>query len=528
MTELLTRAYEFRAEDIDTDKREIVGLAVPYERDADIGGNYVERIARGAVSPESDEALLFWRHSEPIGRLVEATHTDAGWQVRARISDTTLGNDALTLARDGVVTQLSIGFESLDDAIETRDDGVTVITRKRINVREVSIVPFGAYADGASITEVRESNTPTTEDRNHPMTENNTVAPDLTEVREQVDEIERRMATFVTRDETPVLDTRSAAEIVKALAKGDDTTLRQVNDLYERAYTGGTSADTVSLDGWAGDLTRIYDASSGVLSSLFGSGTLPAQGMNVEYAQLKTNTVQVTTQTNEGDDLAYGKVQLETKTAPVQTWGGYTQLSRQEIERSSLPILQRSLEALALAAGAKQKAAVRTAFGSIVTERSAVASNGGVVLLGATLSAATYNNFVNAIVDAAVKYDGLNLAIDALVVSATVFKKLASLAGSDGRPMMSLDGTGANTVGRLNVTALNGALAGIPVILDAGQSGDAANFINEDAITVYTSPLVSLQDENVINLSKDFSVYRYAAIAPEVPTAVVPLKLAAS
>lgn len=528
MTELITRAYEFRADNVDADKREIVGLAVPYERDAEIGGNYVERIARDAVGDDSNTALLFWRHSEPIGRLIEAKSTDDGWEIRARISETAVGNDALTLVRDGVATQLSIGFEALEDAIETREDGMTVITRKRIAVREVSIVPFGAYADGASITEVRERNNPTTENRSHNMTDSTTDAPDLTEVRERLDEIERRSAEFITRDDAPVTDTRSAAEILKALAKGDDATVRQVNALYERAYTGGTTADTVALDGWVGDLTRIYDQSSGALSNIFGSGTLPAQGMSIEYAQLKGNTIQVTEQANEGDDLAYGKVQLETKTAPVKTLGGYTQLSRQEIERGSLPIVQRSLEALAIAAGAAEKSIVRSAFNSLVTARTAIASNGGVVLLGATLGAATYNNWVSALVDAAIKYDDLNLDIDALVVSGTVFKKLASFAGSDGRPMLSLDGSGANTVGRLNVKELNGSIAGVPVILDAGQSGDAANFVSERAITVYKSPIVSLQDENIVNLSKDFSVYRYAAVAPEVPAGVVPIKLAAS
>lgn len=521
MTDLLQRAYEFRAESVDTERREIAGIAVPYERDAEIGADYVERIARDAVQ-DSDDALLFWRHAEPIGKLLSAENTDAGWQIRARISETALGNDAMTLARDGVVTQLSIGFESEADSTSTRSDGATVVTRERIRVREVSLVPFGAYANDASVTEVRaRTSTPKAPER-HDMTDT-TTAPELVEVRERMDELERRAAQFIVRDETPAIDTRSAAEIVKALAAGDESTLRNVNDLYQRAYTGGTSADTVTQNGWVGDLTRIYDASSGVLSSLFGSGTLPAQGLNVEYGKLSSNTVDVDEQENEGDDLTTGKVALTTATAPVKTYGGYVQLTRQEIERSSLPILQHSLNALAQAAGARQKIAVRSAFNTVVTAQAADS-----VLLGATLAASTYTNFVNAIVDAAVKFDGRARSIDALVVSATVFKKLAGLTGSDGRPMMSVDGSGANTIGRLNITALNGSLLGVPVILDAGQTGDAANFINGAGITVYTSPLVSLQDSNIINLSNDYSVYRYAAVAAEEPTSIVPLKLAAS
>src|SRR5690606_10738576 len=113
---------------------------------------------------------------------------------------------------------------------------------------------------------------------------------------------------------------------------------------------------------------------------------------------------------------------------PVKTYGGWTQLSRQEIERSSVPVLNRSLEALAQAAGKRAKIELRTAFSTAKTAREAIATNGGVVVLGATLTAATYNNWVSAIVDGAIKFDEEALNPDALVVSASVFKKLASLA----------------------------------------------------------------------------------------------------
>ena len=59
---------------------------------------------------------------------------------------------------------------------------------------------------------------------------------------------------------------------------------------------------------------------------------------------------------------------------------------------------------------------------------------------------------------------------------------------------------------------------------DAGLAANESAFVNSNAIRFYTSPIVRLQDENIINLSKDFSVYTYAAIADEIPAAVVPVK----
>lgn len=525
---LQTREYVFRAESIDTEKGIVRGVAVPYDSPVRIrewwGDEYEEQFARGSV--DDDGALAFWRHDQPIGKLISAVDGDTGREVSLQISRTSLGADALTLARDGVVSQLSVGFEPGGDyEVTERDGDVPLITRTKVRVREISLVPFGAYGDGAAVTEVRS--------RPNPTQKENTVtdtapAPDLTEVRESIEDLERRMATFSVKEETPAVDTRSAAEVMKALRAGDESTIRSYNEIQERAYTGGTSADTVLKDGWVGDLTRIFDNSSGVLAAIFGTGTLPKEGAKLEYGQLKSNTTSVTKQAAEGDDLAYGKVVLESKTADIHTYGGYVQLTRLEIERSSLPILNRSLEALSQAAGKRAKAELRTAFNALKTEREAIAAGAGVVLLGATLAAGTFSNWVNSIVDAAGKFDEEALNIDALIVSGSVFKKLAGLTGSDGRPMLTLDGTGANTVGRLNITALNGSLVGVPVVLDSGLSGDSASFADGRAIRTYNSPLVSLQDENIVNLSKDFSVYRYGAIAPEIPAGLVPVKLAAS
>ncbi|MBD8466795.1 HK97 family phage prohead protease [Plantibacter sp. CFBP 8798] len=533
--ELETREFIFRAETVDTEKREIKGTAVPFNSDANIGDYYVERFAPGAVQ-DSQGALLYWRHSEPIGKLTASGDSEAGWDITARVSETTLGNDALTLARDGVVTQLSVGFERGGEyTTEEREGDVPIITRTKVKVREVSLVPFGAYSDKAKVTEVREDITNPPTQKEAPM--GTQITPeDLAEVRAIAEETERKVSVLSTqnREEEAPVDTRSAALVLKALVAGDEATTKRYNELQElsrseeRAYTGGTTANAPVKDGWVGDLTRVFDTSSGVLASIFATGTLPATGNNIEFAQLKSNTMQVAEQINQGDDLVYGEVSLETKTAKVKTYGGRTQMSRQGIERATLPVLNTALKALSQAAGKRAKIELRTAFNTLVAERTAIAANGGVVLLGATLAAATWQNFVNALVDGAGKFEDNDLPIDALVVSSSVFKKIVGLTGSDGRPMVSFDGSGANTVGRLNITALNGSLAGVPFVLDSGLTGDSANLVNGDAIRVYQSGLVSLQDENVVNLTKDFSVYRYGAIAPEIPAGVVPVKLAAS
>ncbi|AQX81485.1 hypothetical protein BWO91_17310 [Plantibacter flavus] len=519
--ELETREFIFRAKSIDAERREIVGTAVPYGQDANIGGWFIERFADGAVQ-ESSDARLFWRHRDPIGLLTHDENAEGGWEIRARISETTLGNDALVLARDGVVAHLSVGFEPGSEyTVEEREGEVPIITRTKVRVREVSLVPFPAY-EGAQVTEVRHAS-PTLKE-NRPMGNEApaaTEALEIRELRETVEDIQRTVNALPTeRAEEPVLDTRSSGEILKALVRGDEATLASYNDLLQRAYTGGTAADTIVRPQWVGDLTRLVEEAA-VLASLFETGTLPPEGLTLEYGQLKTDTTKVEEQVNEGDDLAYGKVVLETKSAPVKTFGGYTQLGRKEIERSSVNILDMNLRAMAIAAGKRRNASLRAFFATAVAGQVTAANTVQV------LDETKYISWVTAIVNAAEKYTDLGLALEALVVDKTKFLSLASLTATDGRPLMTVSGTGTNVIGSLNVKGISGELASVPIKLNPKQAAPGAAFINRSAIRAYNGPLVNLQDENVINLSKDFSVYFYSALALEIPAAIVPVKFGA-
>lgn len=521
---LHTRAFALRAEDTDLEAREVSGIAVPWGTPAAIRdwfGSYTETFERGAVEvPEGGKVLLYWRHSEPIGIVTAYRDDDDGWHITARISETPRGDEAYALLRDGVISEFSIGFEPVE---HRTDDETGAVTRTRVLAREVSLVPFGAFGSDAPVTEVRELRATTT-DAPGGTAMTDTIAPDLTEVRERLDEMERRAASFQTRDDTPALDSRSAGEVLKAIVSGDETTIREYTALQERAYTGGTSADAVVKPGWVGDLTRIFDASSGVLADVFSTGTLPASGNSIEFAELTSNTIAVAA-VAEGADIGFGKVVITTRTAPVVTYAGGTELTRQSIERATVGVLNTSLEALATAAGARKKLVLRDAFNTLVAAREAVASNGGVVVLGATLAAATAGNWEDTLIDAALKFETVDLAPEALIVSGTVFKKLRSLTVAGERVFR----TGPeNASGVLNLPGLSGDFAGIPVRLDSGATGDKAAFVNARALRQYDSALVSLSDENIVNLSKSFAVYRYGAVAAEIPAGVVPVKLAAS
>jgi len=348
---------------------------------------------------------------------------------------------------------------------------------------------------------------------------------DLTEVRAEIEEVRQELAMLPERlapKAEPKVETRSAAEIAKAIVNQDEATVAYVNEVQNRAYTGGTSADSPIKDAWIGDLTNIFDSSSGVLSAIFSQEALPETGMSVEFGRLASNTVQVQEQVNEGDDLAFGKVTLETDNAPVKTYGGYTQLTVQEIRRSTLPILNRHFEAMAVAAGARKKATLRAFFNTV---RAAQVTASNVVTLGEGLDDVTANQWADLIVDAAIKYEGKNADFDALVVSPAVFKHFNSLNTSSNKVFEVANG---NQFGTLNLRGLTGNLAGVPVVADTGATGSLATFVNGRAIRQYNNGIVSLQDENIINLSKTFSVYYFEALADVEPGLIVPVVIPAN
>lgn len=95
---------------------------------------------------------ILWQHNpeEPIGKPLEMKSDVKGLWVRGKISDTTRGRDALTLLRDKVITELSIGFDTIIDGWK---DGVRRI--KEVRLWEFSPVTW-ASNDMAAIFSVRQ------------------------------------------------------------------------------------------------------------------------------------------------------------------------------------------------------------------------------------------------------------------------------------------------------------------------------------------------------------------------------------
>lgn len=534
MSELETRqfAIEFRE---DEESGTFEGIAVPWGQTVNIGGKFSERFERGSIDPAS-QISIYRDHRELIGHVLEAEDREEGFWIRARVALTALGQDTLALLRSGALSKLSVGFIPVQD----QRDG-DVIVRSRVDLREVSVVERPAYSL-ANVLAVREELTevqPDTPTKENQMSDQLTPsAADFEEVRGAVEDIERRMATLSTsRVEEPAVDGRSAAEFLVALSTGDAGSLSAYNrtqdaiysETLTRAYTGGTTADAPLQNQWVGDITKLFDASSGILSETFSKGTLPNKGYTLEYSKEGTVTGAVTEQLTEGADLPFLKATLTTATATIHTYGGYTQFSFQEIERSTLPIIQHNLEWLAMAAAQNKKKVLREDYDAVVAARRAVAANAGVVLSGAAVGAMTPAQWMTAVIAGNRRFRAQGFTAEKILVTEDVAAALFALSTTGDRVVRIAEG---NSAGNGSVSTLSGTIFGMPWEVDDSPSSAVATgqavFVNSKAIKQYDSAVVSLQDSNVINLSKDYSVYRYGAVADERPSLIVPVKFAAS
>lgn len=501
--QLEVREFQVRLAE-ESDKREFTGIAVPWGQVADIAGIYTETVQRGAVQ-DSEDAKVWWRHDEPIGRITRAEDTDDGWQITGVLSRTARGDEAYTLLRDGVVDRLSIGFQPLEHTDTEHEDGSITRTRTRIKVREVSIVPLPAYP-GAAVTQVREART----EGDTPMSEDTLTRADLDEVRTAVEDLDRELklvGSQVTSTEPEGDQFRSFGEYVKALAAGEETAVR--------AYSGATSADTISHDAWVGDVIRLGTERQRVTSLFRHTKDLPAEGMNVEYGYLDADTTQVGVQAAEGDDLLYGKVSLGTTTAPVKTLGGWTQLTRQEIERSSVGVLDFSFRAMYL----KYARAVETMTRAVLTAAYNDATATALAEVEADLS--TQDGVVAGLIELVEHFEDNDVNLSGLAVAKDAFLGLLAVPATD--RILQVTQAPEDKLGTVTVSSIEGNISGLKVSLWPGAPTGATVAYDETAIRTQEAPGAPfrLQDENIVNLSKAFSVYGYAASYAQVRPGLV-------
>ena len=509
MSEMITR--EFQARLVETEERTIVGLAVPYGQEIELTGNTKERFEPGAIDGVED-VKLFYGHEEPIGKVIEGRDTPEGYEIVARISDTPRGNEVYTLLQDDVLNRFSVGFFPVVD----RKEGQTIV-RELVDLKEVSVVPFPAF-EGAKITEVRSETEPEAElvDETPIETESETMSEnielDVRSVQDEVAELRRVIeAGKAVEIATPATHKfRSQGEFAKGLLAGDE-------DAKALARAASTSADAAVLPPFVGYLDTLINTNRPTLSA-FNRGALPASGLSVEYIQIDNNTLAIDRQNPENEALAFGNLSFEVMSADVKTYGGYTQFSRQYVERATIDTLNQVFQGLTIA--------YANFTNNVVIDLLQSLSYAGKTFDAHTDASTVAKGIAEG---SAYIFNATGLRPEFIVAGVGAYVNLVSIGATDGRLSFSANNDGANTIGSSNIPGLSGTLFGLPIIVDPQFGEFDALLCNSAAVTSWESAgaPVRLTSGDITTLEDSVSVYGYMAVAAQRQGALVSLQTVA-
>lgn len=508
------------------------GVAVPFNQRYALFSDYAEVIDPDCDFGTRKTVKVSREHGDLIGKLTDMRSEADGLHVVAKLADTESGREAAELVREGVYDGFSIGFRPVENRVIDSDDGVTEVHRRKVDLFEVAVTGIPAYP-AAEITSQRSQTTTTNNESEAPHMGNDNEQRDVNERLEAFgEELRGIKATVAAGIQTTAPaelggEFRTAGDYLKALSDERNADHAAAIDLMRQTRDQIVTGDTGNTVAWITDDLRLIEQRRKV-TNILTRDTLPATGMSMEYNVVSEDTTAAAKQTAEGAALTFGKVKFGTKTADINTYGGYTTLSRQVIDRSTTPMLNTALKALNNAYAKATENAVRTYLYNLIKSQRDAAENPNNITAPAALNTMTPDQWAGLILDAAEVMDDRNAAMTRLGVSKDVALALIKLKDSGNR-FMDISGKGGDTIGAFDLTGVVGDLMRVPVYLLPKAPDGTAAFIDPTAVTVWESGgPTQLSNTDPVNIVDNYSVYGYMAVAATFTDGLLPVKFAAA
>lgn len=508
------------------------GVAVPFNQRYALFSDYAEVIDPDCDFGTRKTVKVSREHGDLIGKLTDMRSEADGLHVVAKLADTESGREAAELVREGVYDGFSIGFRPVENRVIHSDDGVTEVHRRKVDLFEVAVTGIPAYP-AAEITSQRSQTTTTNNESEAPSMGNDNEQRDVNERLEAFgEELRGIKATVAAGIQTTAPaelggEFRTAGDYLKALSDERNADHAAAIDLMRQTRNQIVTGDTGNTVAWIADDLRLIEQRRKV-TNILTRDTLPATGMSMEYNVVSEDTTAAAKQTAEGAALTFGKVKFGTKTADINTYGGYTTLSRQVIDRSTTPMLNTALKALNNAYAKATENAVRTYLYGLIKSQRDAPQNPNNITAPAALNTMTPDQWAGLILDAAEVMDDRNAAMTRLGVSKDVALALIKLKDSGNR-FMDISGKGGDTIGAFDLTGVVGDLMRVPVYLLPKAPDSTAAFIDPTAVTVWESGgPTQLSNTDPVNIVDNYSVYGYMAVAATFTDGLLPVKFAAA
>jgi HK97 family phage prohead protease len=521
MIKLIAGEFTLDAAKGDAPRRTISGTAVPYNVPATVSDGTAVIFRPGSLPVEGKAPRLFMYHdaSMPVGVVQERVSTEEAMLFTAKISATTLGNDALVMAQDGTIDQVSVGVNPTKFSY---DEAGTMII-EAADWTELSLVPIGAFGDMANIASVAASihQEPEQVVLNEEVVPEQEIEP-MSEVTAPA--VEATIPTapiFAQAKKEFVLPT--AGEFMAAYHIGGDTFANM-----NKAVADYTASKRTALQAAAGD--QLTTDTPGLLNvtvlgplvqdlnfirpvvEALGARAYPDSGQQKTFIRPTITThTDVGTQSTELSAVTARTMVIASNSVAKTTLAGQVTLSVQDIDFTNPAAMQLILNDL---------------MGEyMITSDNFAADN----LLAAANSSGVWDGTVadllKSVYDSAVDISsGRNFTPTHMFVSPDVWGQMGQLADTTGRPVFPFIGaglTGQNALGGGNATSWNGNPLGLQLVVDSNFAAKTMIITrvgqgSGDAFEFYESirGLMSVENPGLLGRTMSFHGYvsTFAAI----------------
>ena len=491
-------------------RREITGIAVPYDVAATVSDGTSVIIKQGALPVDGKAPRLYMNHdaTNAIGIVTERVDTPEGMMFTAKISKTQSGDEALILAQDGVLDSVSIGINPVK--YTTAKDGTVTVTAA--DWIELSLVPVPAFA-GAIITDIAASIP-------HEDEEISTIETEPTQETEPMSEVtipavEATIPTapiFAQAKRKFVMPT--AGEYLAAMHAGGDT-FHNVNAAYKEAVRDQQSA----LQAAAGDV--LTTDTPGLLPvpvlgpvfqdlnfvrpvvTAFGARSMPNTPSKTFIRPTITTHTSAATQT-ENSAVSATTMVIASNTVTKSTVAGQVTLTMQDMDFTDPASMNIILNDLA---GEYLIKTDDIAADALVTGKTASGSTW-------TVTAGDPTSLINSLYDAAREIaEDSNYFPTHLCVSPDVWEKLGAQLDSNKRPVLGYvtDGImGQNSIGKVGGMGYNNMnVMGLQLVVDNNFASGTMLVVYAPGFEIYEAQQGVLSIANPSTLSRTFSYYGY-------------------
>jgi hypothetical protein len=499
-------------------RRSISGVAVTYDETATVADGTQVRFKQGSLPVEGKNPKLYMQHdsTQIIGQVVERVDTPQGMMFTARISDTALGRDALTMAKDGTLDAVSVGVSptkfSYDEA------GVMVI--EAANWDELSLVSIGAFA-GATITQVAAS-IPQPEPEidvisDQDTNKDETTMSDTLETPKETSIVEAAKATAEKLFAQPKREPRlpNASEFVAAMHAGGEIAANanrvwaDYREYHKSPITAAAGDEVLSnMPGIIPTpiLAPVFESLNYIAPVLNALGTraMPNGGSGATFIRPTWTThPSVAQQATELTAVSATTAVIAANTVTKVTFAGSAQMSYQLIDFSDPAAMQIVLRDLA---GQYLLAIDNYAADNLLT----AASSSGVWDL-------TPEDLMKSIYDAAVDVsNATNFLPTHMFVDPATWGKIGQLVDDSKRPIFPAIGApglvGQNSMGAGSAASWSGQNPlGLQIVVDKNFAAKTMIIMNANAFEVYRQDRGLLSVESPTTLGRTMSIFGYAA-----------------